>query len=205
MNNKTDILNELKELSPFLLQLKETEKPLYIPVHYFETFTDTIVAEIKAETGLLGTLKKETFAAPPAYFDTFADHIITKIKAEEAAVEKGKITALPKQQNKVFLLFTRVALAASVIGALFFIKNILEPGLPVNNCEDGIACLTQEEIYNYMNANSHDFEVQDVQEAVESVLEKQETKIDMNEKEIEQYIKENNNIIEAEDAATDIF
>lgn len=205
MNNRADILNELKELSPFLLQVKETEKPLSVPANYFEDFSDTTITEIKTKPGFLETLQKEKTAVPPAYFDTFADNIIAKIKAEEALVEKGKIKALPKQQNKVFQLFTRVAFAASVIGAIFFIKHIQNTDLPVNNCADGIACLTQEEIYNYMNANSHEFEIQDVQEAVEPVLENQEIKIEMNEKEIEQYIKENNNIIEAEDASADIF
>lgn len=205
MNNQTDILNELKELSPFLLHVKETEKPLSVPANYFEDFSGTIFAEIKTETGLLATLQKEKTAVPPAYFNTFADNIIAKIKAEEALVEKGKIKALPKQQNKVFLLFTRVAFAASVIGAMFFIKHIQNTELPVNNCADGIACLTQEEIYNYMNANSHEFDVQQIQEVVKPVVDTIETKIDIESKDATRYIEENKLNLEFDDSSTDIF
>ena len=205
MNNQTDILNELKELSPFLLHVKETEKPLSVPANYFEDFSGTIFAEIKTETGLLATLQKEKTAVPPAYFNTFADNIIAKIKAEEALVEKGKIKALPKQQNKVFQLFTRVAFAASVIGAMFFIKHIQNAELPVNNCADGIACLTQEEIYNYMNANSHEFDVQQIQEVVKPVVDTIETKIDIESKDATKYIEENKLILEFDDSSTDIF
>lgn len=203
MSNKTDILNELKELSPFLLQLKEKEKPLSVPAHYFETLADHFFAE--TATGLLTTIQKEKTAVPPAYFETFADQMMSKIKTEEEETGNGKILELPKQPNKVYLLFSRVAFAAAIVGAVFLVKEVLRPSLPINNCEDGIACLTQEEIYQYMNANSHEFDLQQVQEAVEPVLEKEETKIEMNEKEMEQYIKENNNIIEAEEASTDIF
>ena len=80
MNNQTDILNELKELSPFLLHVKETEKPLSVPANYFEDFSGTIFAEIKTKRGFLETLQKEKTTVPPAYFDKFADNIISKIK-----------------------------------------------------------------------------------------------------------------------------
>ena len=205
MNNKTDILNELKELSPFLLQVKETEKPLSVPAHYFEDFTDTIFAEIKTKRGFLETLQKEKTTVPPAYFDKFADNIISKIKEEEASVENGTIKALPKQPNKVFQLFARVAFAASVVGAMFFIKHIQNDELPLNNCADGIACLTQEEIYNYMNANSHEFDVQQIQEVVKPVVDTIETKIDIESKDATKYIEENKLILEFDDSSTDIF
>ena len=208
MSNKTDILNELRGISPILFNLKESEKPLVIPADYFEQLADGFVSEINAESSLLSSFRKENIEVPTNYFDTFANTIIAKIKSEETEIEKGKIIELPKEENKIFQIFKRVAIAASVVGAVFLVKQVQQPSLPTNNCEDGIACLTQDEIYQYMNANAQDFEVQQVQEAVKPVLENQETveqKKEINEKEIEQYIKENNNIIEAEDASTDIF
>lgn len=205
MSNKTDILNELKEISPLLLQIKENEKSLVIPPDYFLQLADNLLGEIKSESDLLASIKKVKTAVPENYFDTFGDTIISKIKAQETIIERGKIIELPKQEHKIFTLFKRVALAASIVGAVIFVKQVQQPGLPANDCEDGIACLTQDEIYQYMNANAQDFEVQQIQEAVKPALEKQETKIEMNEKEIERYIQENNNIIEAEDASTDIF
>jgi hypothetical protein len=195
MNNRNDILNELKEISPLLS----------IPAGYFEQLYDSCLSEINVEFGLLSSIQKEKINVPDSYFDTFSDSVLSKIKKEEYVLEKGKIIELPKQEHKIFTLFKRVALAASIVGAVFFVKKISEPALSVNNCEDGIACLTQDEIFNYIDANSHEFEVQDVQDAVKSTLEIQETKIEMNENEIEKYIEDNKNIIEAEDASTDIF
>ncbi|MFN8295491.1 MAG: hypothetical protein U0T69_04810 [Chitinophagales bacterium] len=205
MSNKTDILNELKEISPLLLQIKENEKPLVIPADYFLQLADNLMLEIKSESDLLASIKKEKTEVPENYFDTFGDTIISKIKEQETIIERGKIIELPKQEHKIFTLFKRVALAASIVVAVIFVKQVQQPDLPVNDCGNGIACLTQDEIYQYMNANAQDFEVQQIQEAVKPALEKQETKIEMNEKEIEKYIQENNNIIEAEDASTDIF
>ena len=46
MNNNTDILNELKEISPILLHLKENEQLLIIPIGYFEQLADNCMAEI---------------------------------------------------------------------------------------------------------------------------------------------------------------
>lgn len=208
MNNKIDILNELKEISPILLNLKENEKPLVVPANYFEHLTESFMTEINTASDLLSSIKKENIEVPANYFETFSDNIISKIKAEEKTITQGKIIELPKQENKVFSLFKKVTFAASVVGAVFLVKQVQQPDLPINNCEDGIACLTQDEIYQYMNANAQDFEVQQIQEAVQPALENQETveqKKEINEKEIEQYIIENNNIIEAEDASTDIF
>ena len=102
-------------------------------------------------------------------------------------------------------MFSKVAFAASIIGAIFFIKQAMQPTLSLNNCEDGIACLTQDEIYNYMNANSHEFETEDVQKTVQPVIEKTETKVDAEKKEVEQYIESNKIILDADDASTDIF
>ena len=207
MNNKADILNELKGLSPILLQLKENEKSVRVPNNYFEQLEDVVIAEIKAEGSILSSIKKEKIEVPSIYFDTLADTIISKIKAEEQTIEQGKIVApqTPKRNN-VIQLFSRFAAAASLIGIIAFgIQQLNKSTLPVNNCADGIACLTQDEIYNYMNVNSHDFDVQQIQETVKPALEKTEPQIDINKKEATQYIEENKNILDVEDASTDIF
>lgn len=208
MSNKADILNELKEISPILFTLKENEKPLVVPAKYFEQLADNFIPEINAESGLLASMQKEKIDVPDHYFDHFSDSILSKIKKEEHIIENGKIVTLPKKEQKFFSMFKQVALAASIIGAVIFIKKISEPPTPLNNCEDGIACLTQDEIYQYMNANSQDFDVQQIQEAVAPVLESQRNESihkEISEKEIEQYLEQHNNIIEAEDITTDIF
>lgn len=205
MNNKTDILNELKEISPALAALKENEEPLFVPLAYFEQLADSFIAEIKTESGVLSSIKKEKTEVPAGYFNTFADTVVSKIKAEENTIQKGKIIALPKQENNVYRLFKRVALAASIVGAVFLVKEVEKPAVPVNDCKDGIACLTKDEIYNYMNEHSPEFDIQQIQETVKPVLENTSAKTDIDKKEATQYIEQNKTVLDVEDAATDIF
>lgn len=207
MNRNADIVNELKELSPVLSSLKEQEVLPEVPEGYFAGFADNLLHGLNTEDGILTTLSKTTPPVPAGYFDTFGDNILTKIKAEEASITTGNLIPPKKEKGKVITLFQRAAMAATIIGAVFLVKEVQRPVVPVNDCKDGIACLTQDEIYNYMNANSHEFDLQEVQQAVQPVLEKQQgvQKINVSDKEIEQYVKEHNNIIETEDMSTDIF
>ena len=82
MSNNSGILNELKEISPLLLQIKENEKSLLIPPDYFLQLADNLLGEIKSESDLLASIKKEKTAVPENYFDTFGDTIISKIKEQ---------------------------------------------------------------------------------------------------------------------------
>jgi len=199
MNNQQDILNELEAVAPTLFKLKEKEQSLSVPEDYFENLADVIVFQAKDENSILSALKKERIEVPANYFDTFGDNILSAIKKEE------KNIALPKQQGKIVSLFKRVAIAASIVGAVFMVKQIQQPAIVTNDCADGIACLTQEEIYNYMNANSHEFDVQDVQETVQPAIEKTETNVVVENNEVEKYIETNQIILDTEDVSTDIF
>jgi hypothetical protein len=199
MNNRQDILNELEAISPILCKLKENEKSLSVPENYFQELVDIVVFQANDESSILSSLKKEKVDVPANYFDAFGDSVLSVIKEEEESI------ALPKQQGKILSLFKRVAIAASIVGAVFMIKQIQQPAIVANDCTDGIACLTQDEIYNYMNANSHEFEVQDVQETVQPTIETTETKVDVANKDVEKYIENNQIILDADDASTDIF
>lgn len=199
MNNQQDILNELEAVAPTLFKLKEKEQSLPVPEDYFENLADVIIFQAKDENSILSALKKERIEIPANYFDTFGDNVISAIKKEETNV------VLPKQQGKIISLFKRVAIAASIVGAVFMVKQIQQPAIVTNDCADGIACLTQEEIYNYMNANSHEFDVQDVQETVQPAIEKTETNVVVENNEVEKYIETNQIILDTEDVSTDIF
>jgi hypothetical protein len=205
MNNNTDILNELKEISPILLHLKENEQLLIIPIGYFEQLADNCMAEINTTSGLLASVKKENIKVPANYFDTFGDTIVAKIKEQEHTISSGKIIELPAQETKVFQLIKKVAFAAAVVGAVFLVKEVQQPAVLENNCEDGIACLTQEEIYQYMNANSHEFDVQQIQETVEPTLDTITVDYTIEKQDATQYIEENKLILEFDESSTDIF
>ncbi|HRB69788.1 MAG TPA: hypothetical protein PLC92_06755, partial [Chitinophagales bacterium] len=77
---------------------------------------------------------------------------------------------------------------------------------PINDCTDGIACLTQEEIYNYLNVNSHEFGTEQIKKAVQDNIETTETSsISVNDEELNTYLENNTLLLDSEDAYTDIF
>ena len=204
MQNRNDILDELKAISPTLFQVKEKETLPKIPLNYFAELTEDIIAQTHQENDFLSTIPKEKIEIPTNYFNSFADNIIDKIKSEEQTISEGKIISIQASKTTIVKLFSRIAVAASVVGVLFFgIKNYNQSNTLTNNCEDGIACLTQDEIYNYMNDNSEQFELQQVQDAVAPMIENAEIKIEKHE--AEKYIEQNKTDLSFEDASTDIF
>lgn len=205
MNIKQDILNELKSISPLLLELKETEKKISIPKNYFADFADVVVFQAKHETSILSSIDKEKIEIPTGYFENFGDVVLSTIKNEE------KVIALPKQPNKMLSLFKRIAVAASIIGVVFLIKQIESPtSQTVNDCPDGIACLTQEEIYNYMNSNSHEFSVHDVVQTVQTEIENNDENTTITTEksdtdDVSKYIEISVDDLNVDDELTDIF
>ena len=200
MQNRNDILDELKAISPTLFQVKEKEILPKVPSNYFAELTENIIAQTQQENDFLSTIPKEKIEIPTNYFNSFADNIIDKIKKEEQTISEGKIISIQASKITIVKLFSRIAVAASVVGVLFFgIKNYNQSNTLTNNCEDGIACLTQDEIYNYMNDNSE----QQVQDAVAPMIENAEIKIEKHE--AEKYIEQNKTDLSFEDASTDIF
>ena len=105
-------------------------------------------------------------------------------------------------------MFKNIAVAAAVIGIIFIIKEIQTPSLPSTDYNNTLASLTQEEIYNYMNEHSIEFDLFDVQQSVKPALDqqiKEEANINMSEDEMDAYLKEHNHLIEVDDLSTSIF
>lgn len=228
MNNKNDILNELKTISPLLYSIKENEKSLLVPENYFEQLADNALAEIQIESGLLASLKKEKIEIPENYFDTFSDSIIDKIKSQEKEIEQGTLVDLPsKKRNKIFAMFNAVAVAASIVGAIIMIRHlqIQEPTIvaPQIDVKAAIASLTQDEIYQYMYANSNEFGLEQIKTAVSSSFQNENESVEkaaeatstidtskssipeITNEDIDNYLKENTNLIITDDLSTDIF
>ncbi len=86
MENRIDILNELKELSPVVAAIQKVNV-FTVPEGYFVHLSTDILVGI--EKGLSNTASSVS-DVPTGYFDTLADTILSKIKAldaEDAAVE----------------------------------------------------------------------------------------------------------------------
>lgn len=248
MNNKADILNELKGISLLLSMLKEKDTSPEIPAGYFESLSDAalqkiaLFEELKTISPLVANVcledpkpqvpagyftelpsailnklevdkedrlsfEKEEMQIPQGYFDSFADHLLAKIKEEERLVESGKIIPLaPPKRLITIRMFSRIAVAASLLGVMVIgVLNYQKTTTPANNCEDGIACLTQDEIYNYMSVHSNEFNEQQIREVVRPALEGSMNKLDIDKKEAVRYIEQHKNVLDVEDASTDIF
>ncbi len=215
MDNKNDILIELKALSPLLANLKEQTPLVQVPASYFEQFQESIMATISEESGVLSSLKKSNPDVPEGYFSTFSEQIVAKIKQENETIAEGKLVALPRKSNRIISIFKVVALAASIVGVMVLIKKIQTPILmPTQiNIEESMASLTRDEIYQYMNANSNEFGMEQIKKAVLPAIEAQsaittetpETPVSITENDIDTYLEEHSNIIEIDDSTTDIF
>ena len=95
MENRTDILNELKELSPTIAAMEKVNV-FTVPVGYFEHLGTDILMGIENENGLNKNIVSGSSVAdvPRGYFDILADSILTKIKAQNAEDAATEIRAL---------------------------------------------------------------------------------------------------------------
>ena len=85
MENRTDILNELKQLSPLLAQ-REKLNLFSVPENYFSSveaqvmekiYVDSVSAELH-HTGLKGLEKQEVFNVPYGYFERLPNEMLSK-------------------------------------------------------------------------------------------------------------------------------
>lgn len=205
MNNKQDILDELNLLSPTLFSLKEKEESISIPENYFNDFADVVLFQTKNERSILSKLEKVKIEVPTAYFENFGDTILAKIKTENTNQIEGKIIELPKQRNKIVQLFSRITIAASIIGAVFLVKQVQQPAAPTTDYKAAIESLSSDEIFQYMHNYSYEFSSQQIRETVKPILANAEINYNLDKKTITQYIEENKNIYDVDDATTDIF
>lgn len=93
MENKIDILNELKELSPTLAAI-EKANVFTVPAGYFEHVGADILLGISIENGSLNPASNDSSVqVPTGYFDTLAGSILGKIKALDIEVEADNLSA----------------------------------------------------------------------------------------------------------------
>jgi hypothetical protein len=89
MENRIDILNELKELSPLVAGVEKVNV-FTVPTGYFERLEADILMGVKVETGVLfnSITNQPSMQVPQGYFESLSDNILNKIKAEETAEVK---------------------------------------------------------------------------------------------------------------------
>lgn len=95
MEISTDILNELKEFSPFLAGM-EKQNVFTVPSGYFEELNGHILMAVTAtHSPVLDQLSRANTASVPAgYFEGLADNILNRIKAQEQETAIAELNSL---------------------------------------------------------------------------------------------------------------
>jgi len=95
MDSSTDILNELKELSPLIAGMEKINV-FSVPAGYFDNLSDDILASLKEEDNTLinSFPDQSSFEVPKGYFDTLATTILDKIKAQNIENASDELRAL---------------------------------------------------------------------------------------------------------------
>jgi uncharacterized protein YihD (DUF1040 family) len=95
MENSADILNELKELSPFIARLEKINV-FTVPAGYFENLSADILLGISSERGgIINTpLSFVSADVPRGYFENLSDQIMDKIKAQNTADELKSLSPM---------------------------------------------------------------------------------------------------------------
>jgi len=84
MENRSDILDELRNLSQVLSGMEKTNV-FTVPEGYFEALAGDVLASIHEENGLaFNTLPSESLhSVPDGYFDNLAEKILSRVNLEE--------------------------------------------------------------------------------------------------------------------------
>ncbi len=82
MEYNSDILQELKEISPLLSQI-ENKNPYIIASSYFNELSEVVLKKIKADDEVFPSFTRiNPYAAPSNYFDNLSNNIIERIHLE---------------------------------------------------------------------------------------------------------------------------
>ena len=98
MENKNPILDELKDISPFVAAIGN-QLPYTVPQGYFDGFAVQLILRIAIEEKagvdpVLNINKDNVYDAPKGYFDNLADNIMNRIKAQETDSAKEELELL---------------------------------------------------------------------------------------------------------------
>jgi hypothetical protein len=188
-----DILNELKEISPMLLEMKlKGGNPFRVPEGYFADLKTDVFRTI--DTGLADDLGRQVFKVPENYFENLTSDIMDRLEAEELAETDrgGRLIDLnAHRKRRRFPVFRMTAMAASV--AIFLLLGVFAARFFLQDTiGDPEMAITQEEAYEYIESNFAEFESEDLLALVD--LSTEDFSLDMTdelEDELEQYLEEN--------------
>lgn len=86
MENKSQILNELRPHSPLLADASPG-LPYGVPAGYFEQLPELVLDRLQASAGIPRIEDGQSFRVPQGYFETLAGNILEKIRQSEGGNE----------------------------------------------------------------------------------------------------------------------
>lgn len=200
MEKRKEILNELEELSPILFKIKAegTDKNIVVPNGYFDSVENQFFERrMQVENEI-------DIDIPTDYFDNIESAVFAKIKEreieEESITPKRKIINISRGRERVRLSFlpllTKIAIAATLF--FFFIKgtDYFKSNQSIEEI-DYLASISKTEALNYIAANTHEFETEQLVgiEFTEEIKNVEE----ITSEELNSYLYENINELNEED------
>jgi hypothetical protein len=84
MENRNNILNELREISPVVADIGH-QVPYTVPAGYFEGLADRLLLLVKADQANTPVLPKtdHPYQVPQGYFEGLANTILQRVKADD--------------------------------------------------------------------------------------------------------------------------
>lgn len=172
MENRNDILKELKEIAPALSKI---EKKSFdeVPADFFNSFPEAMMKKVREQelAQIAPTLSQQKkvneFEVPADYFNAFPQQMLTKVSStsQGAASKPQWMEALNAVLEKVAGIFFKPKYAFAfagtvsmvIIASMFFMKTEQAP------CAKGdlLCCLekvSDEELDAYFLANPDDFQ-----------------------------------------------
>ena len=104
MHTNTNILNELKLLSPLIAKINN-KNILTAPSGYFDSLSDTILSNLQENIAFLKPLNEFKPDIPAGYFDQLSNNILYKIRLTDLAGNELKILSpilSSIQKNEIF-------------------------------------------------------------------------------------------------------
>ncbi len=156
MENRNDILNELKQLSLFLAERKK-ENLFIVPENYFSSVEHNVMEKIYAESvsaelknsSLKEIKKQEVFDVPYGYFERLPNEILQKTSRKKSqSILEGVNEYFQYSFRLTHLLAATPMLAVMILAILVLTK----PADVIEN-DSAIAQVSNEEISNYLSEN----------------------------------------------------
>ena len=156
MENRTDIQNELKQLSPLLAERRK-ENLFSVPENYFSSmeervmekiYTDSVSAELQ-NSGLKGLEKQEVFNVPYGYFERLPNEILSKTSRKPTVTVMESVTEYFQNSFRLSHLLA----ASPVLAVMILAIVVLTKPADVTDTTATVTQVSNEEISNYLSDN----------------------------------------------------